>query len=92
MGVAKGSGGFRGCGGCGHSKGTSCRTPLAKILDPPLAKGLEVPWLFMITEESIRCQKNSEVGIRRIRVYPPIHHYNTSHGNEPCCGIWTGPT
>jgi len=21
----------------GHSKGTSCRTPLAKILDPPLA-------------------------------------------------------
>ena len=24
--------------GLGHSKGTSCRTPLAKILDPPLVK------------------------------------------------------
>ena len=24
----------------GHSKGTSCRTPLAKILDPPLGVGL----------------------------------------------------
>ena len=34
-----------------------------------VAKGLEVPWLFMITEESIRCQKKSEVGIRRIPAY-----------------------
>jgi len=24
----------------GHSKGTSCRTPLAKILDPPLSIGM----------------------------------------------------
>jgi len=38
-------------------------------------KGLKVPCLFMITEVSIRCQKNSEVGIRRIPAYtPPIHH------------------
>jgi len=31
-----------------------------------VAKGLKVPWLFMIAEVSIRCQKNPEVGIRRI--------------------------
>ena len=31
-----------------------------------VAKGLKVPCLFMITEVSIRCQKNPEVGIRRI--------------------------
>jgi len=37
-----------------------------------VAKGLKVPCLFMITEVSIRCQKNPEVGIR---VYPPIHHW-----------------
>jgi len=30
-----------------------------------VAKGLKVPCLFMITEVSIRCQKNPEVGIRR---------------------------
>ena len=29
-------GGREGMKGLGHSKGTSCRTPLAKILDPPL--------------------------------------------------------
>jgi len=29
-----------------------------------VAKGLKVPCLFMITEVSIRCQKNPEVGIR----------------------------
>jgi len=34
-----------------------------------VAKGLKVPWLFMITEESIRCQKKSEVGIQRIPAY-----------------------
>jgi len=41
-----------------------------------VAKGLKVPCLFMITEVSIRCQKNSEVGIRGIPAYtpPPIHH------------------
>jgi len=32
-------------------------------------KGLKLPCLFMITELSIRCQKNLEVGI------PPIHHW-----------------
>jgi len=40
-----------------------------------VAKGLKVPCLFMITEVSIRCQKNPEVGIRRIPMYTPaIHH------------------
>ena len=36
-----------------------------------VAKGLKVPCLFMITEVSIRCQKNPEVGIRR-SLYPRI--------------------
>ena len=36
-----------------------------------MAKGLKVPCLFMITEVSIRCQKNPEVGIRRIPAYTP---------------------
>ena len=38
-----------------------------------VAKGLNVPCLFMITEVSIRCQKNLEVGLRRIPAYtsPP---------------------
>jgi len=34
-------------------------------------KGLKVPCLFMITEVSIRCQKNLEVGIQRIPAYTP---------------------
>ena len=36
-----------------------------------VAKGLKVPCLFMITEVSIRCQKNPEVSIRRIPAYTP---------------------
>ena len=38
-----------------------------------VTKGLKVPCLFMITEVSIRCQQNPEVGIRRIPAYryPP---------------------
>ena len=36
-----------------------------------VAKGLKVPCLFMITEVSIRCKKNPEVGIRRIPAYTP---------------------
>ena len=36
-----------------------------------VVKGLKVPCLFMITEVSIRCQKNPEVGIRRIPAYTP---------------------
>ena len=36
-----------------------------------VAKGLKVHCLFMITEVSIGCQKNPEVGIRRIPVYTP---------------------
>ena len=36
-----------------------------------VAKGLKVPCLFMITEVSIRCQKNPEVGIRHIPAYTP---------------------
>ena len=37
-----------------------------------VGKGLKVPCLFMITEVSIRCQKNPEVGIRRIPAYTPL--------------------
>ena len=36
-----------------------------------VAEGLKVPCLFMITEVSIRCRKNREVGIRRIPAYTP---------------------
>ena len=36
-----------------------------------VAKGLKVPCLFMIAEVSIRCQKNPEVGIRRLPAYTP---------------------
>jgi len=43
-----------------------------------VAKGLKVPRLFMITEVSIRCQKNQEVGIRRI---PPNTPLFASHSN-----------
>ena len=37
-----------------------------------VAKGLKVPCLFMIAEVSIRCQKNPEVGIRRIPPNTPL--------------------
>jgi len=40
-------------------------------------KGLKVPCLFMITEVSIRCQKNPEVGIRRIPANTPLN--DTAH-------------
>jgi len=36
-----------------------------------VAKGLQVPCLFIITEVSIHCQKNPEVGIRHIPAYTP---------------------
>ena len=41
-----------------------------------VAKGLKVPCLFMITEVSIRCQKNPGGWyMAYTRVYPPpIHH------------------
>ena len=40
-----------------------------------MAKGLKVPCLFMITEVSIRCQKNPGGWyMAYTRVYPPIHH------------------
>ena len=44
-----------------------------------VAKGLKVPYLFMITEVSIRCQKNPDVGrpIRRIPAYTP--QYTTAY-------------
>jgi len=42
-----------------------------------VVKGLKVPCLFMITEVSIRCQKNPEVGIRRIPAYTP--QYTTDY-------------
>jgi len=40
-----------------------------------VAKGLKVPCLIMITEVSIRCQKNLEVGIRRIPPNTPLGIY-----------------
>jgi len=41
-----------------------------------VAKGLKVPCLFMITEMSIRCQKNPGGWYTPYtRVYPPIHHW-----------------
>ena len=42
-----------------------------------VAKGPKVPCLFMITEVSIHCQKNPEVGIRRIPAYTP--QYTTGY-------------
>ena len=42
-----------------------------------VAKGLKVPCLFMITEVSIRCPKNPDIGIRRIPAYTP--QYTTAH-------------
>jgi len=45
-----------------------------------IAKGLKVRCLFMITEVSIRCQKNPEVGIRRIPAYTP--QYTTAHSTN----------
>ena len=40
-----------------------------------VAKGMKVPWLFMITEVSIRCQKKPGGWYTPYtRVYPPIHH------------------
>ena len=57
-----------------------------------VAKGIKVPCIIMITEVSIRCQKNSEVGIRRISAYtpPPIHHCLGAylfrfHSSHPKC-------
>ena len=44
-----------------------------------VAKGLKVPCLFMITEVSIRCQKNPEVGIRRIPAYTPQYTTDYTH-------------
>ena len=56
-----------------------------------VAKGLKVPCLFMITEVSIRSQKTTEVGIRRIPAYTP--QYTTAYRlgksggkNCPCMG------
>jgi len=46
-----------------------------------VAKGLKVPCLFMITEVSIHCQKNLEVGIRRIPAYTP--QYTTGVNPNP---------
>jgi len=43
-----------------------------------VTKGLKVPCLFMITEVSIRCQKNPEVSIRRIPAYTPNTQLLTS--------------
>ena len=53
-----------------HTHGTPLQRCIAKngggCTQRGVAKSLKVPCLFMITEVSIRCQKNTEVGIRRI--------------------------
>ena len=46
-----------------------------------VAKGLKVHCLFMITEVSIRCQKNPEVGIRRIPAYTPQYTTADNHAH-----------
>jgi len=51
-----------------------------------MAKGLKVPCLFMITEVSIRCQKNPEVGIRRIPAYTP--QYTTDCRSGHLCSFY----
>jgi len=51
-----------------------------------VAKGLKVPCLFMITEVSICCQKNPEVGIRRIPAYTP--QYTTGASVSWLPGAW----
>jgi len=40
-----------------------------------------IPCLFMITEVNIRCQKNPEVGVRRIPAYTP--QYTTDRRSPP---------
>ena len=51
-----------------------------------VAKGLKVPCLFMITEVSIRCQKNPEVGIRRIPAYTT--QYTTDCRSGHLCSFY----
>jgi len=50
-----------------------------------VAKSLKVPCLFMITEVSTRCQKNPEVGIRRIPAYTP--QYTTAARRSMPVGV-----
>jgi len=52
-----------------------------------MAKVLKVPCLFMITEVSIRCQKNPEVGIRHIPAYTPQYTTACRH-MKLLCGIY----
>ena len=47
-----------------------------------VAKGLKVPCLFMIAEVSKCCQKNPEVGIRRIPAYTPQYTTGNKEGNQ----------
>jgi len=50
-----------------------------------VAKGLKVPCLFMITEVSIRYQKNPGGWYTPYtRVYPPIHHWLGPRSRKPC--------
>jgi len=54
-----------------------------------VTKGLKVPCLFMITEVSIRCEKNPEVGIRRIPPNTPLsipYYSNTAIVNCQASG------
>ena len=51
-----------------------------------VAMGLKVPCLFMITEVSIRCQKNPGGWYTPYtRVYPPIHHWLLGNLHKECC-------
>jgi len=42
--------------GLGHSKGTSCRTPLAKILDPPLLNDMHTELWY----DLLSCNNNND--------------------------------
>ena len=54
-----------------------------------VAKGLEVHCLFVITEVSIRCQKNPDVDIRRIPAYTPPQYTTACDATLP---RWYGST
>ena len=49
-----------------------------------VAKGLTALCLFMIAEVNIHCQKNPEVGIRRIPAY--TRQYTTGNTAKDCKG------
>jgi len=47
--------------GLGHSKGTSCRTPLAKILDPPLLQNAVCPVASAESRRRLRSASSADL-------------------------------